>query len=156
MYTFTRTMIVETSIAASSSIRVLQTLVKSKTDEFGSIWYRRGLGPLREFPCFRVLGFRPLHGNILMQLSLALLVYLKVFLGFRSGSHNGIDFSLDNETLLLSPGNSRVRQRESQARQQQRGEQHGCSGSGRSALLNTTIYPILLILLIVILVYGQV
>ena len=102
-------MIVETSIAASSSIRVLQTLVKSKADEFGSIWNRRGLRPLREIPFFWILAFRPLHGNVLMQLSLALLVYLKVFLGFRPGSHNGIDFGLYNETLLLSPGNPGVR-----------------------------------------------
>ena len=119
-------MIVETPIAASSSIGVLQTLVKSKADEFGSIWYRRGLRPLREIPFFWILAFRPLHGNILMQLSLALLVYLKVFLGFRSGSHNGIDFSLYDETLLLRPGHSWVRQRKTQERQEEGCEQHGC------------------------------
>ena len=118
-------MVVEASITAASSIGVLQTLVKSKPDELGSIWYRRGLRPFREFPFFGVLGLRPLHGNVLMQLCLALLVYLKVILGFLSGSHNGIDFSLYNQTLLLSPGNSWVRQRKTEERQQEGWDQHG-------------------------------
>ena len=148
------TMIVETPVTASSSIRVLQTLVKSKSDEFWSIRSCGGLGPFGPLPLRLVA---PDHGDKLVQLGLALLVIAEVFLSsLRASSHDGPQFGLDNETLLLRPGNSRVRQRESQARQQQRGEQHGCSGSGRSALLNTTIYPILLILLIVILVYGQV
>ena len=148
------TMIVETPIAASSSIRVLQTLVKSKSDELWSIRSCGGLGPFGPLPLRLVA---PDHGDKLVQLGLALLVIAEVFLSsLRASSHDGPKLGLDNETLLLRPGNSRVRQRESQARQQQRGEQHGCSGSGRSALLNTTIYPLLLILLIVILVYGQV
>ena len=148
------TMIVETPIAASSSIRVLQTLVKSKSDEFWSIRSCGGLGPFGPLPLRLVA---PDHGDKLVQLGLALLVIAEVFLSsLRASSHDGPKLGLDNETLLLRPGNPGVRQRESQARQQQGGEQHGCSGSGRSTLLNTTIYPILLILLIVILVYGQV
>ena len=124
-------MVVETSITATSSIRVLQTLVKSKSDKFRSIWYRCRFRPFRECPIFWVFGRRPLHGNVLMQLSLALLVYAKVILSFLSGSHNGIDFSLYNQTLLLSPGNPWTRQRKTEERQQEGWDQHG-HGSDQS------------------------
>ena len=118
-------MIVETPITASRSIRVLQTLVKSKSDEFWGIRSCRGLGPFGPLP-FRLIA--PDHGDKLVQLRLALLVIAEVFFSpLWSSSHNGPKFGLDNQTLLLSPGNPRVRQRESQARQQQGGEQHGCS-----------------------------
>ena len=88
-------MIVEASIASSSPIRVLQTVVKSKSDQFCCTGKRFSLRPLVKGKHFR------------MKFQIIIAPAPPVI------DQRSIDLSLDNQTFLFSPGSSWIRRNKS-------------------------------------------